>query len=48
MSYNDEDKEAFYHQLTEVVQKVPKEDKLFNLGDFNARVGTDCATHADF
>ncbi len=48
MYYNDEDKEAFYHQLTEVLQKVPKEDKLFILGDFNAGVGTDCATYADF
>ncbi len=47
LSYTDEEKEAFYHQLTEVVKKVQKEEKLFILGNFNARVGTDCDIHAD-
>ena len=41
MLYSNEDKEAFYQSLGEVVDKVPKEDKLLILGDLNARVGND-------
>lgn len=32
-------KEAFYADLDTILSKVPKEDKLILLGDFNARVG---------
>ena len=40
MTNPDETKELFYQQLDEVIRKVPKQDKLILLGDFNARVGT--------
>jgi endonuclease/exonuclease/phosphatase family metal-dependent hydrolase len=39
LSYPPEDKDIFYHQLYEAVQKG-KKDKLIILGDFNARVGS--------
>ena len=45
MTYTDEEKESFYQ--AHVVLKVPREDKLLILGDFNARVGTDWETHTD-
>lgn len=35
----DEVKEPFYADLDNILTKVPKEDKLILLGDFNARVG---------
>lgn len=35
----DETKESFYHNLRQTLQSVPVDDKLFILGDFNARVG---------
>lgn len=35
----DEVKESFYHSLRQTISAVPKDDKLFILGDFNARVG---------
>ncbi|KAM9816523.1 uncharacterized protein ACBT44_010821 isoform 1-T2 [Syngnathus typhle] len=39
---SDEDKkEAFYACLDDVLSKIPKEDKIIILGDFNARVGRD-------
>ena len=44
MTYPDEDKEAFYSQLRGVVNNVPAGDRLFLLGDFNARVGNDYNT----
>ena len=44
MTYPDEIKEAFYLQLKEAVCRVPTTDKLIVLGDFNARVGSDCST----
>ena len=37
----EEVKEEFYCALTQLIQRVPSEDKLWVLGDFNARVGTD-------
>ena len=40
MTNPEENKERFYQQLDEAIQKVPKQDKLILLGDFNARVGT--------
>ena len=40
MTYDDNTKETFYSQLDRCIRKAPKEDKLFIMGDFNARVGT--------
>jgi len=34
-------KENFYAQLDSVLSKIPKSDKVFLMGDFNARVGKD-------
>ena len=31
----------FYQSLCSIIHSVPKKDKLFLLGDFNARVGLD-------
>ncbi|KAL8624146.1 hypothetical protein ACOMHN_020196 [Nucella lapillus] len=39
MTNQDENKEAFYQQLDEVVRRVPADDKLIILGDLNARIG---------
>lgn len=36
-----EEKALFYDQLSEVLTAVPRSDRIFLLGDFNARVGTD-------
>ena len=41
MTYPEEEREAFYQQLREVLAGVPAADKLIILGDFNARVGDD-------
>ena len=42
---NDESvKEEFYHQLKDVLDAIPRCDKLILLGDFNARVGSDKET----
>jgi hypothetical protein len=38
MSTSDDVKEHFYEDLTQVIGAVPRNDKLFNLGDFNAHV----------
>ncbi|XP_047103703.1 uncharacterized protein LOC124722607 [Schistocerca piceifrons] len=39
---SDEDtKNQFYHQLNSTLSKIPIQDKLILLGDFNARVGRD-------
>lgn len=45
MTYPNEEKEAFYQELTSVICRIPKDDKLLILGDFNARVGTDWETY---
>ena len=42
LTSSDEIKDAFYEELNELVKNVPPCDKLILLGDFNARVGTDC------
>ena len=41
LSHPPEETEQFYSDLGELVRKVPKEDKIAVMGDFNARVGTD-------
>ncbi|XP_026746155.1 craniofacial development protein 2-like [Trichoplusia ni] len=38
----DEDKELFYQHLRKTLENIPICDKVILLGDFNARVGTDC------
>ena len=44
MTNPDEVKDRFYEDLNAVIEAVPKSDKLFILGDFNARVGSDNIT----
>ena len=39
MTNPDENKEAFYNQLANVLSGIPLTDKLLLIGDFNARVG---------
>jgi len=41
MTNPDENKEAFYNQLTSTLNDIPRSDKLLLLGDFNARIGSD-------
>ena len=41
MTNPDEIKDKFYEDLNNVINSVPRADKLFLLGDFNARVGCD-------
>ena len=38
------DKDKFYSNFRSLLQNVPANDKLFVLGDFNARVGRDSNT----
>ena len=45
MMYPDDEKEPFYEKLAEVVDRVPRDDKLLILGDFNARVGNGHTTY---
>ena len=44
-TYSVEEKEILFLELTQIMLKVPREDKLLILGDFNARVGTDWETY---
>ena len=44
MAYLDQAKEEFYEQLDHAIQSVTHSDKLFLLGDFNARAGSDHTT----
>ena len=37
---DDEVKDRFYAQLNDIIQAIPREDKIILLGDFNARVGS--------
>ena len=41
MTNADENKEAFYNQLVNVLSGIPCIDKLLLIGDFNARIGRD-------
>lgn len=41
LTSSDEDKFKFYEDLRTVLLNLPQHDKIFLLGDFNARVGTD-------
>ena len=43
LTSSDEAKDAFHEGLNALVKDVPQSDKLILLGDFNARVGTDCS-----
>ena len=40
MTYQEEDKEQFYQIVRNILQLVPRKDKLLLLGDFNACTGT--------
>ena len=40
---DDDKKEGFYNQLDRLLTNTPRSDKLIWLGDFNARIGRDCA-----
>ena len=42
LTSSDEAKDAFYEELNALVKDDPPSDKLILLGDFNARVGTNC------
>ena len=42
LTSSDEAKDAFYEELSALVKDVPPSNKFILLGDFNARVGTDC------
>jgi len=37
-----EEKDVFYENLDSIVKSIPASDKIIILGDFNARVGSDC------
>ena len=41
LTQSQEVRERFYHELNQILDKIPPHDKLLLLGDFNARVGTD-------
>jgi len=41
MTNTDENKEALYNQLANVLSGIPRTDKLLLIGDFNARIGRD-------
>ena len=41
MTYSDHIKDKFYDELSTLITAIPRADKIFVLGDFNARVGVD-------
>ena len=41
MTNPDDNKEAFYNQLSSTLRDIPRTDKLLLIGDFNARIGRD-------
>ena len=44
LNSSDEIKEKFYEELRCILQKIPPNDNIFLLGDFNARVGNESAS----
>ncbi|CAH8616633.1 unnamed protein product [Dicrocoelium dendriticum] len=47
MCYPDDTRDQFYTQLSSVIQSVPRSDRLFLLGEFNARIGPDASVWTD-
>ncbi|CAI2737188.1 unnamed protein product, partial [Dicrocoelium dendriticum] len=47
MCYPDDTRDQFYTELSSVIRSVPRSDRLFLLGDFNARVGRDASAWTD-
>ncbi|CAH8572038.1 unnamed protein product [Dicrocoelium dendriticum] len=47
MSYPDDKRDQFYTELSSVIRSVPRSDRLFLLGDFNARVRRDASAWTD-
>ncbi|CAH8447615.1 unnamed protein product [Dicrocoelium dendriticum] len=47
MCYPDDTRDQFYTELSSLIRSVPRSDRLFLLGDFNARVGRDASVWAD-
>lgn len=41
MTNPDENKEAFYNQLSATLRQIPHRDKILLMGDFNARIGSE-------
>jgi len=41
MDATDQDKEAFYNSLSDIIRSVPYKHRIILLGDFNARVSRD-------
>lgn len=48
MSYDDNAKEGFHAQQSQLIRESPKEDQLMTLGDFNARVGANHESWPEF
>ena len=44
--HDDEEVEAFYEELEKTIQKAPKKDIIYVMGDFNAKIGPDA--HANW
>ena len=40
MEYNQPEVERFYEDLQHLLELTPKKDVLFNIGDWNAKVGS--------
>ena len=45
LKYSDESKEAFYHELLEVLHRIASDKKHLVLGDLHAKVGMDFFTY---
>ena len=44
MSHHQDAIDQFYSDLNSIILKIPSDDKIFILGDFNSRVGNDSST----
>ena len=42
MNHTEEEKTRFYAQLSSIIGSTPASDRIFLMGDFNARVGREC------